>query len=470
MDGVSIGVFGDKRLEKSGSLLLSRILEQRTVSLRKLARNRATEVRFGRFLSNENVTVNEIKEHNISKTGTLVSDRHVLCLQDTTELNYQAHARRVTGLGPVGNGTDLGLFLHPLLIIDAENSACLGFGAIHTWIREPVKPITEGEDQQKKTSRDYQKLPIEEKESYRWLDVAMQGKERLKQAKLLTIIADRESDIYEEWHRIPDERTHLLTRACYNRRLGNGQLLFDYLSNLDVQIVKLLPVRERDKKRSAHVAKLAIKFGEVEIRRSSGSVDKDGPDKIKLRVVEVKELSDSVVGNEKPIHWRLLTTHQIETVEDALTIMNWYCQRWHIEQFFRTLKKQGLQIESSQLETGQKLTKLAVIAACAALKTMQLTLSRHDKTTTQPASDVFTEAEIALLTAIQPSLEGKTEKQKNPSPKGKLAWAAWIIARLGGWKGYASERPPGPITMHQGQLEFSSLCRGWYLAKDVCIP
>ena len=468
MECASIGYFGDKRLEKSGKLLYNRILEQRSVSLRKIAGNRATEVRFGRFLSNEKVTVNEIKEQKISKTSALVSGMHVLALQDTTEINYQAHARRVTGLGPVGNGTDQGLFLHPLLIVEADSGACLGFGAVHTWTREPVAYDEAGK--KKKTSRDYQKLPIEKKESYRWLDVAAQGKAHLKQARLLTIIADRESDIYEEWHRIPDEKTHLLTRSCYNRRLSNGKLLFNYIPELDVQAVHLLPVRERDQKRSAHIAKLEIRFGEVEIRRSLGSVDKDGPDQVKLRVVDVKELSISVVGDEKPIHWCLLTTHQVESVEDALQIIGWYCQRWHIEQFFRTLKKQGLQIESSQLESAQGLTKLVVIAACAALQTMQLTLARTDKNLTRPASDVFTEKEIQLLGAIQPSLEGKTAKQKNPHINTKLAWAAWIIARLGGWKGYASERPPGPITMHRGQMEFAALYRGWRLARDVCIP
>lgn len=468
MESNALGYFGDKRLEKIGTLLYSRILEQRHVSLRKLANNRATEVRFGRFLSNDKVTVNEIKEQKLSKTSQLVSGLHVLCIQDTTEINYQAHARRVSGLGPVGNGTDQGLFLHPLLVVDAASNTCLGFGAIHTWIRDQAI-IKEGVNK-KKTSRDHQRIPIEEKESYRWLEVAAQGKVQLEQAKLLTIIADRESDIYEEWHRIPNEKTHLLTRSSYNRRLSNGKLLFDYISSLEVQAVQLLPVRERDQKRTAHIAKLEIRFGELEIKRSKGSVNKDGPDKIKLRVVDVKELSDSVINNEEPIHWRLLTTHQVNTVEDALQLIGWYCQRWHIEQFFRTLKKQGLQIESSQLESAQGLTKLVVIAACAALQTMQLTLARKDQKNIRPATDVFTAKEIQLLKVIQPKLEGKTEKQKNPHPVEKLAWAAWIIARLGGWKGYASERPPGPITMHHGQKEFASLYRSWYLLKNVCIP
>ncbi len=463
---VNLGKFGDKRLERVGNLLYGCLLENKSVNLRKIAKNRAMEVRFGRFLSNRQVTVQELIRQKISQTSRLASGRHVLGIQDTTELNYQAHAARVSGLGPVGNGKDKGLFLHPLLVLDAKSSACLGFGAIHTWIREwPAEPVGK-----KKTSRDYQKLLIEEKESYRWLETAATAKQCLAEAKMLTIIADRESDIYEEWYRIPDEKTHLLTRASYNRRLDNGLLLSDYVNSLTVQCIKLLPVRERDKKRSAHVAKLEVRFGEVEITRPQGCSDKNAPKKIKLRVIDVKELPESVLNEEEPIHWRLLTTHQIETVEDAFQLVVWYCWRWNIEQLFRTLKKQGFQVESSQVETGLGLTKLAIIALSAALQTMQLTLARLDEKQEQPLCDVFTEDEAVLLGALLPKLEGKTEKQKNPYQKGKLSWAAWIIARLGGWKGYASERPPGPITMYNGQQEFASLYKGWRLARDVCIP
>ena len=237
MESVTLGKFGDRRLEKAGNLLYDSMLEKNGVSLRKISKDRAMEVRFGRFLSNEKVTVKELKEQSISQTSRLASGRHVLGIHDTTELNYQAHAARVSGLGPVGNGKDNGLFLHPLLVLDAQSSACLGLGAIHTWIREWPTEVAD----KKKTSRDYQKKLIEEKESYRWLETATTAKHSLKDAKMLTIIADRESDIYEGWYRIPDEKTHLLTRASYNRRLSNGLLLSDYVASLTVQTIQLLP-------------------------------------------------------------------------------------------------------------------------------------------------------------------------------------------------------------------------------------
>src|SRR5688500_1888211 len=115
------------------------MIEKRSVSLRKLGGNRATEVRFGRFLSNEKVKVEEIIEHTTQQTGKLVSGLHVLGIQDTTEINYQAHEGRTRGLGTVGNGVDCGLFLHPLLVLEAQSLACLGLGAVHTWMRRGKK-------------------------------------------------------------------------------------------------------------------------------------------------------------------------------------------------------------------------------------------------------------------------------------------------------------------------------------------
>ena len=115
----------------------------------------------------------------------------------------------------------------------------------------------------------------------------------------------------------------------------------------------------------------------------------------------------------------------------------------------------------------------AVLAASAAVRTMQLTLARAGKTA-RPATDAFDQKEVEVLRHLQPTLEGKTGKQRNPDPLESLAWAAWIIARLGGWKGYACERKPGPITMLHGLKGFSSIHQGWSIArsenrKDVCI-
>lgn len=434
------------------------MVAQQTVCLRQLAGSRSREVQFGRWLANDKVTSDELIATACARTGQVAAGRHVLAIQDTTELNHQAHAGRVSGLGTVGNGRDVGLFLHPLLVVDATTGDCLGLAHLHPWIRT---------DQ---AAPHYRKLPIEDKESYRWLATAQAGKKCLSEAARVTIIADRESDIYEEWARLPDARTDLLTRACRDRSLATGGKLYAWLDAQPAHGTYDFDVPARPGQRSAHRATLEVRFGRIAIKRPASCSDKSAPKQIELQVVEVKELPSSVVGDETPIHWRLLTTHRVECLEDALQCVAWYRQRWHIEQLFRTLKKQGLNVEGSQVETGEGLTKLACLAAQAAVRTLQLTLARNTQSPAH-AADVFDPEELEAIRHLLPTLEGKTQKQKNPHRAGSLAQAAWVIARLGGWKGYASEAKPGPITMLRGLQRVEAICQGWKLAtaKDVCI-
>jgi len=123
-------------------------------------------------------------------------------------------------------------------------------------------------------------------------------------------------------------------------------------------------------------------------------------------------------------------------------------------------------MESCQIEDGDTLKKMAVLALVSSIRIMQLTLAR-DGDTGRPAIDVFGQNERDFLGVLNQSLQGQTEKQKNPFPEDSLGWASWVIARLGGWKGYKSERPPGPITMRNGLDRFGSLKAGWDLANTV---
>ena len=124
-----------------------------------------------------------------------------------------------------------------------------------------------------------------------------------------------------------------------------------------------------------------------------------------------------------------------------------------------------MQLEDSQLETAGRLMKLAAIAARAACTIMQLVQAR-DGRSAQQAEIAFTPPEIETLEALLQKVEGKTVLQKNPHPPKSLAWAAWIIAKLGGWDGYPKSRPPGPITFRHGLEHFRSIAYGWNL-RDV---
>jgi hypothetical protein len=133
---------------------------------------------------------------------------------------------------------------------------------------------------------------------------------------------------------------------------------------------------------------------------------------------------------------------------------------------FRTLKSEGVNYEESEMETGKALRKLFVMAFIAAIQILQLRQARNG-TTGQQVSLVFSPEQIECMEDLLPRFEGKAEKQKNPHPKNNLAWATWMIARLGGWKGYTSPRPPGVITLHAGWTRFHNIFIGWKLCREV---
>ena len=127
-----------------------------------------------------------------------------------------------------------------------------------------------------------------------------------------------------------------------------------------------------------------------------------------------------------------------------------------------------MEIGNSEIEEPEALFKLFLLSIAAAVNVLCLVKARNGLTT-RPASDVFSKEELIFLIVVLSSVNGKTTKQQNPYEKQNLSWASWIIARLGGWNGYARERPPGPITMYEGLEQFKILFKGWQMAqKDVC--
>ncbi len=446
-----------KTLKRRLQDLLNSIVISASVCLRQISKDRAEEVAFHRLLNNKFLHKKQIIKALYEKTSKNVKGRHILAIQDTTELNYQSMEKKVIGLGTVGNGTDKGFFMHPMIAIDAFDNSLLGLAAIK--IHNRLKPKADN----------YKEIPIEKKESYKWLSCSQRAKITLKESDMVTHISDRESDIYEFLYRIPDEKNHVLIRATKDRNIKDSEKkLFEYVGEQELQGSFCIKVSGKPKERTAHEAKLEVRSTEVTLKKPLHCSDKAAPKEIKVNAVEFKESRETVINGEKPVYWLLLTTHNVSNLEEAKQIGEWYCQRWNIEQLFRTLKSKGIMVESSQVEEVESKIKLALIAVEAAIQIMQLTMAREE-TNTQPASLVFNKEELECLKDLQKTLEGKTEKQKNHYETGSLLWASWCIARLGGWKGYKSESPPGPITLTRGLFKFKSIFQGWFLYKNMCI-
>jgi Transposase DDE domain len=223
-----------------------------------------------------------------------------------------------------------------------------------------------------------------------------------------------------------------------------------------------IEVPEKPRQR-ARTATVAVGFGRAHIERPVRLPRGDLPDTVAMTVVVVREVDPPAAA--EPVRWVLLTTHAVTDLEGALAVVGWYRKRWLIEQLFRTLKTQGFNVEESQVVEAHALMNLVTPALIAAMQTLQLTLAR-DGATRQPVSDAFAAGEVRALKAVERKLPGRTAKQLNPHPPDSLAWAAWIIARLGGWTGYASQKPPGPKTMHLGLTHFQALAHGWLLCEE----
>jgi hypothetical protein len=425
-----------------------------TVCLRQLAGgNHSEEIRYGRLLGNEAVTVERIITGWSDQTRAAVEGRHVLALQDTSEIKFATTPGNRRELGKIKKGNVRGLLLHPMLAIDAESGCCLGLVGGQVWTR--------GEEE---LAPHRQRL-LSEKESRRWVETAEAAKPVLAGASMVTFIADRESDLFAMWARVPGGTFHGLSRVMHDRALITGTTLYQAVQDVAFCDTQVIELRERPD-RPARQAKLRLRFGEVTIKRSRNLREDGLPKGVTLRWVEVVETA--APDGVEPLHWLLLTSHTVNSPAQAWQIVTWYKQRWVIEQFFRTLKTQGLKIEDSQLQSAARLQKLVAIAAKAAVIVMQLVQAR-DGRDDQSASLVFTAHEIDTLVALEQRFKGKTRLQTNPHPKDSLAWAAWIIAKLGGWNGYASSKPPGPITFYNGLAYFRACADGWAL-RDVYMP
>ncbi len=455
------GVFPDKRLDKRAEQLAAILIRSKSNSIKGTTSNEAEQKGFYRFLDNDRVTEAGLIGEITKRCSSNVMGRHVLCIQDTSNIGLSNHRNRLmenSGVGLVGNKTGLGFIIHSSLVLDAEKETILGFSDMQLWNRT--------ENKANNTTRIYKKQPIEEKESFKWIKAGRNSKEILRSAKMITIIEDREGDIYEQFCLIPDEKTHLLIRSKDNRKLADGSLLYESIAKEKVAGSYLLNITaDIRRNRKGRVAKIEVRFKKIIITKPEGRKSKELPLTKELYLVEAKEVNGP---KNDCVKWRILTTHQIRTLKQAIEIINIYKQRWYIEQLFRLLKKQGFRIEESELGTGWAIRKLTVLLLNNLLRIMQLLLA-YDNDESQPVGEVFSKEEIECLKELEKKLEQKKTQVKNRYPPKKLAWATWIIARLGGWKGAIKQRPPGPITMKKGVEKFDLIYHGWKLARQLII-
>ena len=402
-------------------------------------------MQFRRLLYNPSVTAAEMSLHAGGLTGQRALGRHVVVVQDTSELILGSRRSRQS-YGPVAKGNAAGLLLHAALAVEAGTQALLGLVSMQVWNRgrEELAPR--------------RKRATAAKESQRWIESARQAGEVLAAASSITVVADRESDFYELFVQRP-QNVELVVRACQNRRIEGTEkdpdLLFNFIDarSEEGRFVMTIPAAPGRRGRDAE---FAIRFAPVAVRRPLHGADPALPETVSLTLVDVCEVSEPEDGSAS-VHWRLLTTQIVPTLNDARRVIDLYRTRWTIEEYFRTLKTAGFDIEEADIGDPQAMINFVAAAAVAAVTIKQLVQAR-DGDTDQLLSDAFDPDDKPILEAVSARLEGKTERQRNPHPKGSLAFAAWVIARLGGWTGYYGK--PGPKVMRIGLADFRAIKYG----------
>ena len=227
------------------------VLCVRSVCLRAAARGLwSAQMRYWRFVNNARVTVDKLIEGWSQQTRIAACGRHVLAIQDTSDIKFATTPEDRRGLGKVGKGNVFGVLLHAMMAVDADSGLCLGLAGGKLWTRAGDVKIPHGE------------RPLAERESARWLTTAAQASEVLAQARMITVINDREGDIYAHWARTPQDNVHLLSRVMHDHALVQGGTLRQAVKRMPSCAKAVLDLPKR-MDRAARKAHLCMRFGTV---------------------------------------------------------------------------------------------------------------------------------------------------------------------------------------------------------------
>jgi hypothetical protein len=455
---------GDKRRTARLIKLCGRLAEMPESSINQACLDWAETKAAYRFFQNENVEVQNILTAHRAKTAERAKPhRTVLAIQDTSYLVYTSH-RQTTGLGKLslkkGKRVEKiysqGLVMHSCLAVTTEGLP-LGLLDQQIFSREAVS-----EDQTVHRNA----LPIEDKESSRWLEALKNSWQEISDTQLVTV-CDREADIYELFQLSAAIGAPVLVRANHDRPINKRSMY------AEKDMVKLWPHLERQgcagsfsievpaRRGTKHATPRAPRSATVELRFVAFTLN---PPKrlsstlpnLAMSAVFVRE-QDPPAG-EQPLEWMLLTNLPIETFEQAYEKVQWYCLRWRIEMYHKVLKS-GFHIEHCRLGEAQRLIRYVTVMSIIAWRLFMLTLIArvHPQA---PCTTLLTDDEWKVLYCTV-----KKTISLPPQPPSLREVTFWI-ARLGGFLARKHDGQPGTLTLWRGWKRLTDLTQGWLLATE----
>ena len=451
--------FDDARLTRRAQKLAEVLGRNPNASIPAAFGSKADMEACYRFFDNEKVSPERILEPHFELTYQRIHELDlVLLVQDTTELDLTRPAQQVEGAGPMDNSSRRGAFHHPMLAFDADGVP-LGLVGQKSWTREQISEGTKAEKNQKRKA-----TPIEEKESFRWLE-GLGWAERTATAcpeTTCVCVSDSESDIYEIFAAARQKtpgNLQLLVRAGQNRRTTDLQDWADQVRQTEKIGNQTVTIRSRQAKvgegksarsrsRDARVAELEIRKAAVELLRPKRG-DRRLPATVTVHVVLCEEVDPP--DGQDAISWMLVTTLPIATDEDVQRIISAYCVRWQIEVYFRTLKS-GCLIERRRFENLDRVLNCLAFYSVVAWRLMYVCYLGREC----PDVDcevIFQPSEWKSVYAI---LKLPLPAQGSPS----LNELVRAIARLGGFIDRAKNNP-GTQTLWIGLQRTYDLSNAW---------
>jgi len=398
-----------------------------------------------RYSRNHMISHEKIALAGFQRTDEIVKQRPlVLSIQDTTGLSYKHSVCEELGSvnsaskqskNPVGRT----LYVHSTLMIDAQSEQILGLANQDYFYRE---------QKLKGKSHQLQRRKREDKESFKWQKNQEALSNRVDTMENVIDVCDREADIYEYLEYQISAKNRFLVRASENRLLNNPQgKVRDIINSLSVEAYYHIDIKQKGGRKSRK-AKIALSYQEIKIKKPQRAV---GSKEITLNMIVCQEVSD-IDKNEK-LCWVLYTSEPIHNVEDARRLVRYYEVRWRVEEFHKTWKTDGTQVEELRMQSRENLKRIAAIQAFIAVRLMQLQdLAQNNK-----------QAELIPCTSCFSQLSWKIlwkkieKKQPFPDETPSLNWAYYAIAKLGGW--YDSKRT--------GRVGVKALWTGWLKLMDL---
>lgn len=454
---------GDERLDHRARVLVEAFAEQPEVSLPQACVDWAAQRAAYRFFQNEAVDPAALsKAVGRATAARCAEEARVLVVQDTTSLDYTQH-RATTNLGVLEHASARGILLHSCLAV-SERGVPLGLLDVQPWVREPDAEVAgESNDDRRHT------VPVEGKESGRWLRGLRRAIERVGPGTRTLTVADREADVYELFLLAHELGGDWLIRARHNRALADAETRL-------IATIEAAPVEAELELAVPRNGAQAPRAATVQVRRATvvlvpprqhprlvaqwwaehPTAERLGAQQVvPLRVGVVLVTEVAAPEAVTPLRWLLLTTLPVTTIDEALDCLRLYRLRWLIEQFHFVLKS-GCRVERLQLQDGRRLQRALVIYAGVAWWLLWLSelarASPHDPCT------------VAFDTPAWQVLVATTSRTLLLPPEPPdLRTAVRLLASLGGFKGRASDADPGVQTLWRGLRRLNDRLSTWLL-------